>query len=387
VEDGIYIGYSGSSFGILHSSFGIREQEFLSISTGSTTAQSIKVTLSGVTSSVLVSNSSNSARTAYEISQGTFDGWSAECTNSGVLFVADAVGLKSDTFSATGSGGFSGSFTKLKLGQATTETFVSQSSWNADKFDGVGNSGASLNPQLGNVFQFNIQYLGFGPVAVMAETSPDNGNNSDFVTLHSFGFPNQRNKPSFGNPSFPFTMAVYSAGSTGNLVTKAGCFAGFIEGEKVNTGNRFSYRNNIAAASTTVWTPIFTVQNSNSYGGRSNQSIINILSLGYGCNLSANAAGEFALIKNGILSGSSAPFFSRFDDGSCSLFDTASTVVTYSKNSQIVFSLPVADDTQDTFTFSEVIDIQPGESLTVACKLIAGSATFVNASINTKEDQ
>jgi hypothetical protein len=93
------------------------------------------------------------------------------------------------------------------------------------------------------------------------------------------------------------------------------------------------------------------------------------------------------MIRNGVLSGSSAPFFARYDDTSCTLFDTSSASVTFTENKQIVFSLPVAENTADHFVFTEDIDLQPGELITVACKLSAGSATYANVTLNTREDQ
>lgn len=385
-EDGIYIGYSGSSFGILHTSFGVREQQLLTVLSSSLTNQSVVVTLGGVTSSVAITNANNITRTAYEISQGSFSGWKAEPTGSQVLFTADSAGNKTGTFSLSGSL-TTGSFTEIQAGLSETQVFVSQSEWNGDKLNGRGSSGVELIPTNGNVYQFGIQYLGFGAINVDAEVVPPGGNNASFVTLHTFTFPNSRTRPTFGNPSLPFTMAAYSAGSTTDLSVRAGSFAGFIEGEKRLNGNQFSYKNTATSISTTVWQPLFTIANSRRYGGRANQSVVNVLSFGFACKLNTAGAGEFLLIKNGTLSGSGAPFFARYDDASCTLFDTSSASVTYRENSQVLFSLPVSENTQGTFTFTEDLDIQPGESLTVACRLSAGSSTYANATINTREDQ
>jgi hypothetical protein len=182
-------------------------------------------------------------------------------------------------------------------------------------------------------------------------------------------------------------MAAYSAGSTDNLSVKAASFAGFVEGQKRLNGNRFSYRNSANSISSVTWQPLFTILNSRRFGGRTNQSVINVLSLGYACKLNTAGAGEFILVKNGTLSGSGAPFFSRYDDTSCTLFDTSSASVTFSENKQVIFSTPVSENTQGNFAFTEEIDLQPGESLTVACRLSAGTATYANATINTREDQ
>jgi len=383
-EDGIYVGYSGSSFGILHSSFGVREQQLLNITTPSTTSQSIEVVLNNVTSSVWVSSGGNAAGTAYEISRGVFPGWKAEPRSSSVLFVADAVGLKAGAFSVSGST-VAGTFSRLLSGSGATETFVSQSSWVGDKLDGTGASGVTLNPQTGNVFQIGVQYLGFGATTVEAEVVPPGANNATFVTLHSFDFPNNRIIPAYANPAFPFTLAVNSAGSTTNLSAKVGSFAGFIEGEKKLAGNRFSYRNTVTSVSTTLYTALFTVMNSRRFGGRANQSVVNILGVGYGARLANNAYGELYIIRNGVLSG--APVFLDVDPTSCTLVDKVATTVAFNAEQDVIFSLPIPETGNGTFIFTEEVTLQPGEWLTVAAKLGSGTATFVNATLNTKEDQ
>lgn len=386
-EDGMYIGYVGTEFGILHSSYGVREQQLLTITTPSSTNQNVIVTLNGVTSSIAVTNANNANRMAWELSQGTYTGWKAEPTGSSVLFTADAVGNKTLLFNLTGSAGVTGSFVELQPGLADTQLFVSQSEWNGDNLLGSGSSGALLNPQTGNVYQMGIQYLGFGPVTIQAEVTPPNANNSEFVTLHTFDFPNSRTKPSFGNPSFPFSMAVYSAGSTGDLSLKVSSFAGFTEGAKSFSGNRYTHRNTITSVSTTLLSSLFTIRNSRRFGNRTNQSVIDLISMAYACKLATNAYGEFYIIKNGDLVGN--PNFSRVDTNSCALFDTAATSVTFTRQEQVLFSIPVGETTQEFLQFSNVapIDLQPGEWLTVAMKLGTGTATFANVSLNTIEDQ
>lgn len=385
-EDGIYIGYSGSSFGILHNSFGVREQQLLTILSGSATNQQMNITLNGVTFTVSVSNSNNISRLAYEIANGDYVGRRAEPTGSQVLFTSRDVEGKPGVFSVSGSIA-TGSFSILASGSREIQNFISQSAWSGDKLDGTGRTGANLIHTLGNVYQFNIQYLGFGAITVESQIVPDNGNDAHFTTLHTMNFPNTSIRPSFSNPSYPFAMMAQSFGSTGSLKVKVGSFAGFIEGERVLNGNRFSYKNTLSSVSTTVWQPLFSVLNSRRYGDKVNQSVVNLLSIGYACKLSNVGAGEFILIRDGILSGSGAPFFSRYDTTSCTLFDTSSVSVTYDKNSQVLFSVPVAENSQGNFIFSEEIDLQPGELITVAAKLTAGTATYANVVLNTKEDQ
>lgn len=73
--------------------------------------------------------------------------------------------------------------------------------------------------------------------------------------------------------------------------------------------------------------------------------------------------------------------------GSAELNTYPDVMVSFTENKQVVFSLPVSENTQDHFEFTEEIDLQPVELITVACKLSAGAATYANVTLNTREDQ
>lgn len=390
-EDGFYFGYNGTSFGILYSKRGVRETRTLTITTASTATNNYVVTLDGTAYNVTATNNGSTARTAYEISQGTFTGWQAEAVGSTVVFLKDSVGSASGSYSLaqTGAGTpAAGSFAQTKAGAAATEQWVAQSSWNGDKMDGTGPSGFTLDPTKGNVYQIGIQYLGFGDITFDIEVAPTNGNNANFVTVHTLRLPNTLTATSIGNPSFPFTMAAYSSGSTTDLSVKVGSFAGFIEGPKVLHGPRFSYVNTLTTVGATNYQALFTIKNGLTYGGRSNQSVINLLTVSGALKHTQPAI--FYLIKNGTLGGN--PNFVSYGTGSCSNWDTAATTVTFTDNSQILWTghLGETGDIDHHFTngiSQGEITIQPGEWVTLACKASTGTPSYVTGSINTREDQ
>lgn len=382
-EDGVYFGYKNAEFGILYSSRGKRQINTLNVTTPSTTNESLTVTLNGVTSSVVVTNSGNVYKTAYEIASSYYKGWKAEAISSSVMFVSDSVGLKAGIFNITGSTA-TGSFSLTQSGSNAIETFVSQSDWNGDKMNGSGSTGLILDPTKGNVFQFGVQYLGFGALTFYIESSPM-GNNSEFINVHTIQLPNTLEATSFGNPSFPFTMAAYSAGSTSNLTVKAGSFAGFIEGKKYLHGNRFSYENVVTDAGATAYRALFTVQNYLSYKGRANQAVVNILDVSVA--LKHNQPASFYLIKNAYLTGT--PIFSPYSTNSCTLFDTSGSNVLVTNKDQILWigQLSETSRAEKAFELDEEITLQPGEWITLACKTSGQTVTYAAGSINTREDQ
>jgi hypothetical protein len=286
--------------------------------------------------------------------------------------------------------GIAASVAQTTAGVNSTETFIPQSTWNGDKLDGTGASGVTLDPTKGNVFQIGIQYLGFGSITFQVEACPPDANNSDFVTVHTIKLPNTLTNTSFGNPSFPFTMAAYSAGSTTNLTVKCGSFAGFIEGAKVLHGNRFSYNNTLTTVGSSNLQALFTIMNARVYGGRTNQAVINLMSVSGA--LKHTSPVIYYLIKNGSLAGN--PSFTSLSSNSCSLYDTSATTVSYSTGDQLLWTGHVGDTGEMDHHFGgsneltiEEVTLQPGEWVTLAAKSTTGTPSYVTGSINTREDQ
>lgn len=384
-ESGIYFGYNGTSFGILWSTGGVRELQTLTITTPSTATNSYVVTLpNGTTATVTATNNNNAARTAYEIAQGTYPGWTATSRGSTVLFLASSAGPVTGTFSLAQTGAVTpaaGTVAETTAGVASTDTWIPQTDWNGDKLDGAGASGYTLNPQRGNVYSCHVQYLGFGTVSLQVEITSD-GNNADFITVHTIKLPNTRTTPTFRNPSFPFTMAAYSAGSTTDVSVSVGSFGGFIEGQKKLTGPRVSY-NGTATSSTSAYIPLFTFRNERIYGGKANQTVVNLLSVG-GAAKSTNGITSFFLIRNATLTGNVN--FAAYATGSCTYIDTAATAATFSDNNQLIWVGTVSESGQLQQGFTDEITLQPGETLTLAVRSVTATATCVGQ-VNTREDQ
>lgn len=383
-EDGLYFGYKDTDFGVLYVNRGVREIRTLTVTTGSSHSENVTITLNGTAFTVAVTNSANIQRTVWEIAQGTYNGWSTDVVGATVRFISASAGAKSGTYSLAGSSA-AGTFAQTKAGVASTDTFVAQSDWNGDKLDGTGYSGITIDPTKLNVYQIELQYLGTGAIEFKVEVA-SSGNNHTWVTVHTLRLPNTLTTSSLGNPSFPFTSVVYSAGSTTDLTVKNASVGGFIEGEKYLHGNRYSYYRAINTVGATDLQALFTIMNSRVFAGRTNQGIINLISV-FGA-LKHNFPCIFYLVKNGTLAGN--PSFSAYDSTSCSLYDSAATTVTYSNNGQLLWTGHLGDTGNFGYFFSanqtEEFTLQPGEWFTLAARAASGSPSYVTGSINTRED-
>lgn len=396
-SDGVYFGYgdtnnlANTSFGILYVRGGVREIKTFTITTGATVASNVTITLNGVAFTVPVTASANIQRTVYEISTyASYTGWDAYASGATIVFVRKSAGVTLGTQSfGAGTTGAVGSGVVTKAGAASVDTFISQASWNGDKLDGTGASGITADWTKGNVFQIGIQYLGFGAITFKVEATTATTNNSTWVIVHTLKFPNTLTAPTFTNPSFPFTMAAYSAGSTTDVSVKVGSYSGFIEGAKMLHGNRFTYFNQLTTVRATNFQALFTIMNTRYYVGKANQVVINLLSLTGAIKHTSPVI--FYLIKGGALSGN--PNFQPLSTNSASVWDTASTTVTYSTGDKLLWTGMLGDTGEIDHHFgngtynAEELTLQPGEWVTLAAKSTTGSPSYVVGSINTREDQ
>lgn len=390
-ESGYYFGYNGTSFGILHSTGGVREIQTLTVTTGSSTAENITITLAGTAYSVAVTNSGDVNKTAYEIATYSgYDGWTAEQRGDEVIFLAASVGDKTGTFSLSGASTAVGTFAETLAGVAATDTWIPQASWNGDPMDGTGSSGVTLDPQKLNVCQIGCQYLGAGAVTFQIEAAYD-GNNPVWIHVHTIKFPNSQTTVNVTQPSFPFTMSAYSAGSTTDVSVSCGSFAGFVEGRKKLTGPAITFNRETSGyvgSTANTYYPLFTIRNDLIHGHsiteRANQSVVNLTSVA-GSHDDATPI-TFYLIRNATLGGT--PVFQKYSTVSCCYWDVAATTCTITSNEQLVKSIPTGQTSNEVLDFTEEdITVQPGETITLAARAVTGTATYVNASLNTREDQ
>lgn len=379
-ESGVYIGYSGTQFGITYIKGGVREIETLTITTGSSTNENITVTLAGVAFSVAVTNSASTLKTAYEISRGTYTGWDAEAVGSTVRFVARTCGDKAGTFSITATTAV-GTFAETLKGVTPTTTFIPQSSFNGDKLDGTGAYGFTIDPTKLNIFQFGIQYLG-AVIYLDCETVSASGD-VNWSRVHTILNPNTLTIPNFNNPSFPFKLLVESQGSTTNLTVSSASYVGFIEGKKFLQGNRFSYFNTITTVTAAAYQVLFTIRNGQVYSSKKSQAVVNLLSVAAAAKHGQPVA--IFLIRKATLAGT--PNFASYSSISATDWDTAATTATFSDNSQLIWSGQLPETGSFQFTFDDEVTLQPGETVSVCARATTGTPAYVSASLNTREDQ
>lgn len=394
-ESGFYFGYANlaaagltsQEFGVFYVTGGVRSIRTLTVSAHTATAGNVSVVLNSATAvDIPILSGDSVTAVANKIAAGTYPGWTAEARGATVIFLANDAGVKSGTYTATGAG-VTASFATTLEGVLSTDTFIPQSTWNGDKLNGTGASGVTLDPTKGNIYQIGIQYLGFGAITFQIEAGLNN-NNPDFITVHTLNFPNTRTSTNISQPSFPFTMTAYSAGSTTDLSVKSASVSGFVEGVIRLTGQRSSFSSTRTTVSTGDYFALFTIRNNTVHGQsgtveRANQSIVNLLSFG-GAHDDATPI-LYYLLRDATLLGT--PNFTKWSPSSCIDIDTAATTATITDNGQIVQVIPVGQSGTALIALEDTTTIQPGETITVAATTVTGTSTFTIATLNTREDQ
>jgi hypothetical protein len=87
------------------------------------------------------------------------------------------------------------------------ETFVSQSAWNLDTFDGNGASGKTLNTAFAQIYVIDYEWLGVGRVRFGCVQ------NGEITYVHQLGHLNELTQPYISNPNLPIRYSITNHGS------------------------------------------------------------------------------------------------------------------------------------------------------------------------------
>jgi hypothetical protein len=301
-ECGYFIGYFGTSFGILHSETGEREVRRYSVTTGAAT-EAVTVTLDGSSIVVPVTGNNDITQTAYQLSIADYSqvgrgGWVTDVIGSDVYFLsARSNSIYTGSYSIAG-GVINGTFSRLVAGEAQTNTFISQSSFNVDKLDGNGHTGMVLDPSKGNVFEIQFQYLGFGN----ANFSIENSETGKISQFHIIKNANNRTTPVLKNPNVNVLATCANIGGTTTTKLKTASMAAFIEGEIKNLDPQYAKSFSFSGINTSTYKPLAALKVNRIFNDQSCFGEIDFLRIA-GANTVNNQTVTIALFLDAKISG------------------------------------------------------------------------------------
>lgn len=281
-DEGVFFGYNGTSFGILHRKHGELEQRNLQITAGAGTGSgNITITMDGTAVVVAVTVSDTIAEVVAKIVASSADffnsgrGWEVYTPdNINIIFTSLVSENASGTFSFVDTdttGVTAGTFTQgttAVLGVAPTETWTAQASWNTDVMDGTGISGVTLDPTKINIYNIDLQYLGAGNIFCSIEDKETGRTQLVHLMKHA----GTLTAATFTNPTFHLNIIAKteSGYSGGALAVTTASLGGFIQGKETITGVRESALASCTSNGATR-TAALVLHNVNSFQGRFNK--------------------------------------------------------------------------------------------------------------------
>ena len=378
-EDGVYFGYNGTAFGVNRRVGGAREIQTLTVTGADGTGGAATVTLAGATFNPTLTGGGNVQQDAREIAAGTYTGWTARQINDTVVFIADAVGNKTGSFTYAGPVDGTGSFAETRAGAATSDNWVAQTAWNVDNLDGDGDaanpSGFTLDPTKLNVYQIQYQWLGAGPITYWVE-----GAQSEWLLVHRIEYNNTATTATLGEPSMRVGWASESLGSSGTSLTVKGASAfGGVEGKRLPRRNPRSASNTKASIGTS-YVPVLSIRVGTTFAGFTNHK--EVLPSDLSVSVDGSRVSTAALYLNPTSLTASNWQYQESGE-SCVEVDTSATGLSGGSELGLLSLGKVGDGVIHLDDFGVVLEA--GDVLTVAVKT-AGSTTEATASVVWTED-
>lgn len=143
-----------------------------------------------------------------------------------------------DGFFFQSSGSSFGIVLRKTINGIKTDTFISQSSWNLDKMNGVGSSGNILDINKAQIYTMDYEWLGVGRVRYGVVQK------GILIYVHEINNYNSLETVYLRNPNLPirYEMSTHKNTTTGSLMTQI-CSTVISEGGFQNTGRRMVVTN------------------------------------------------------------------------------------------------------------------------------------------------
>ncbi|MEK4526979.1 hypothetical protein NST38_16340 [Paenibacillus sp. FSL H8-0104] len=165
----------------------------------------------------------------------------------------------------------------VAIRRASVDTIIPQTSWNVDKLDGTGPSGATLSLSKGNIFQIVFTWYGYGVIEFRVVIPDPTTLAQEVIIVHRFS-PN--GQTSLADPNLPLRAEIFNNGTESELNLFVGGRQYSILGKYNPVFRVTSERRTVTA--TGSLTPILSFQRKTSFppgSGRANSVSIKLESI------------------------------------------------------------------------------------------------------------
>jgi len=370
--DGMFFGYTGTSFGVMHRHHGAIEIRTLTVTAGSGGAATVTVTLNGVAYTAGIT-AGTTTQNAHEVEVGLNAGaaanlWYVYHVGSTVVIVAKDAGVKAGAFSVSVSAGtFAGNIAQNRAGAAPEEDWTAQASWNVDTC-------SWLDKTKGNLFKMEFAYLGYGPLKFYA-LNPTTGR---FHLCHVVHWENANTLTNLGNPSMRVGWVAASMGSSGTSLTVAGASA--MAGLQGKADRVHAFGGYGVATGVTTETQVLSIYVRREFGDRAMAGVVvpKILSI----STDSPKGAVFRMFKNATVSGTTSHAYVDETESACT-YDTAGTTVSGGRLLGVYSVGPSGRATIDLGAINNLL--VSGDELVITAQVTSGAASEMTASLTWEE--
>ena len=372
--NGMFFGYNGTSFGVMHRYGGALEIRTLTITAASSAATTATVTLNGTAySGLAVTNAGgDTTLTAHEITvaleaTAAVNAWNIQHIGSTIIFQYKGAGAQSGSYSlAFTAGTGAGTFAQNKAGAAPTETWTAQASWNVS-------TASWFDPTMGNLFKLEYAFLGYGPL----KYSIFNPDTRDWELVHSVDWANANTSANFNNPSMRPGWVSASLGSTTNLTVAGASAMAALQGD--NTIRR-PFAISGTQSGVTTQTQILTVAVRYEFNDRTLNGILNPRFLSLASDSSKSTI--FKVFRNPTVSGTTVHQYVD-EDESIAIYDTGGTTISGGR-ALGTFLVGAGGGAVIDLT-KENIELIAGDEIVITGQVVSGAASELTASLVWEE--
>ena len=365
-ESAFGFGFDGADFGILHARDGVLENQELTVTSGATGNENATITVDGVEYTVALTIGSVE-KNAYEIATSLslqVPGYGFSSTTNKVYALAQLPDFGAGAFLFSGATA-AASWFQVSSGTIADETWVKKADWNV-------NPDIDIDPTKGNVYQIQIQYLGFGAIRFFAE----NTITGILELVHIIRYANTSLVPSVPNPIFRVGWAARNKGNTSDIVVQGASAAAFLEG-KISFDFIPSGICHTQLAVDTTRTNIITLKNRLTFNGVSNRAEIIPITLGLSSDTTKTAF--FELVVNPEVATGDFLEYNFFDE-QLSLMEIATNKVEIT-GGDVIACFSVAGGNSLPVDMQTILKAQdPGTAVSITSRISGGSASQMDVS-------
>ena len=367
-ESALCFGYNGVDFGILHSRGGNLENQELTLTVGAGGAESATINIDG-TPYIVPLTAGTTEENAYEIAtylDANVLGYGFSSVQSVVYCLAQLPDFGGGSFTFTSATAV-GAWVQITAGILGAETWVNQADWNG--------TSVTIDPQKGNVYQIQMQYLGYGGIFFWIKDPLT----SRFVLVHTIHYESSDVIPSVANPIFRIGWACRNTGNTSDIQVKGASAGSFTEGAVHYDGRpKGLCRENLTV--TTALENVLTVRNRITFNGEANRAEIVPLLLSLSTDTAKTAV--FEIILNPVVTG--ALIFERYGVNSLMEFAADNVLVT---GGDVLACFDVSASGALLVDVAKTIEnMLPGEQYCICAKVSSGASSEMGVALTWKED-